>query len=117
MWTLRKRGDYDRFGTTPAAADLTGDGTTDLVAAATGRGAVQILNGHRGSGLTRGRLITSPAGLTAQFGWTLTARGRDLYVGAPGAVGFGGAVYRVHGGTTTPLRCGSGGELLGYAVI
>lgn len=117
VWTLRKRGDYDRFGTTLAAADLTGDGTTDLVAAATGRGAVQILNGHRGSGLTRGRLITSPAGRTAQFGWTLTVRGRDLYVGAPGAGGFGGAVYRVHGGTTTPLRSGSGGELLGYAVI
>jgi hypothetical protein len=117
VWNLRHEGDHDRFGTTLTAGDLDGNGTTDLVSAATGRGAVQVLNGHRGSGLTRGRLITSPAGHTAQFGWTLTIRGRDLYVGAPGAAAFGGAVYRVHGGAVTPLRSGSGGELLGYAVI
>jgi hypothetical protein len=78
---------------------------------------VQIFTGHRGRGLTRGHLITSPAGRTAQFGWTLTIRGRDLYVGAPGARGFGGTVYRYHGTTGTPLESGTGGELLGYAVI
>jgi hypothetical protein len=117
VWTLRKAGDYDRFGTTLAAADLDGDGTADLAASATGRGAVQVLNGHRGRGLTRGSLIASPAGRTAQFGWTLTIRGRDLYVGAPGARGFGGTVYRVHGKGRTPLQNGSAGELLGYAVV
>ncbi|MFB9833889.1 FG-GAP repeat protein [Actinoallomurus acaciae] len=117
VWTLRKAGGYDRFGTTLAAADLNGDGTDDLVASATGRGAVQVLTGHRGRGLTRGALITSPAGRTSQFGWTLAARGRDLYVGAPGAGGFGGTVYRVHGRTPTPVESGSNGELLGYAVI
>ncbi|MGH3382759.1 MAG: FG-GAP repeat protein [Actinoallomurus sp.] len=117
VWTLRKKGDYDRFGTTLAAADLNGDGTTDLAASATGRGAVQILTGRRGRGPARGRLITSPAGRTAQFGWTLAVRGHDLYVGAPGARGFGGTVYRVHGRTTTPLQNGSSGELLGYAIV
>jgi hypothetical protein len=117
VWTLRKESDYDRFGTTLAAADLDGDGTTDLVASATGGGVVQVLNGHRGRGLTRGELITSPAGRTAQFGWTLTIRGHDLYVGAPGARGFGGTVYRVHGKARTPLQNGSAGELLGYAVV
>jgi hypothetical protein len=117
VWTLSKAGGYDRFGTTLAAADLDGNGTTDLVASATGRGAVQVLTGHRGSGLRRGSLITSPAGRTAQFGWTLTIRGRDLYVGAPGARGFGGTVYRVHGKERTPLQNGSAGELLGYAVV
>lgn len=117
VWTLRKQGDYDRFGTTLTAADLTGDGTTDLVAAATGAGAVQILTGHPGDGLTRGRLITSPAGRTAQFGWTLAVRGRDLYVGAPGANAFGGTVYRYRGAKATPVESGTNGELLGYAVI
>jgi hypothetical protein len=117
VWTLSKAGDYDRFGTTLAAADLDGNGTTDLVASATGRGAVQVLTGHRGSGLRRGSLITSPAGRTAQFGWTLAIRGRDLYIGAPGARGFGGTVYRVHGKDRTPIQNGSTGELLGYAVV
>jgi hypothetical protein len=117
VWTLSKAGDYDRFGTTLAAADLDGNGTTDLVASATGRGAVQVLTGHRGSGLRRGSLITSPAGRTAQFGWTLTIHGRDLYIGAPGARGFGGTVYRVHGKSRTPIQNGSTGELLGYAVV
>jgi hypothetical protein len=117
VWTLRKAGDYDRFGTTLVAADLDGDGTADLAASATGRGVVQVLNGHRGRGLIRGSLITSPAGRTAQFGWTLAIRGRDLYVGAPGARGFGGTVYRVHGKGRTPIQNGSAGELLGYAVV
>ena len=117
VWTLRKAGDNDRFGTTLAAADLDGNGTADLVASATGRGAVQVLTGHRGGGLSRGALITSPAGRTAQFGWTLTIRGRDLFVGAPGARRFGGTVYRVHGRSRTPVQHGSGGELLGYAVV
>jgi hypothetical protein len=117
LWTLRKAGHYDRFGTTLAAADLDGNGTADLVASATGSGVVQVLNGHRGSGLTRGPLITSPAGRTAQFGWTLSIRGRDLFIGAPGARTFGGTVYRVHGRSRTPIQNGSAGELLGYAVI
>ncbi|MDN3354979.1 FG-GAP repeat protein [Actinomadura sp. DC4] len=117
VWTPRRAGHYDRFGTTLAAADLDGNGTADLVVSATGSGVVQVLNGHRGRGLTRGRVIASPAGRTAQFGWTLSIRGRDLFVGAPGAHGFGGAVYRVHGRTRTPLQNGVAGELLGYAVI
>jgi hypothetical protein len=117
VWTLRDSGDYDRFGTALAAGDLDGDGTADLAASAAGSGVVQVLNGHRGRTPTRGPLITSPAGRTAQFGWTLTIRGRDLYVGTPGAAGFGGAVYRVRGRTTTTVQTGSPGELLGYAVI
>lgn len=113
LWELREAGHYDRFGTTLAAADLDGNGTADLVASATGSGVVQVLNGHRGGGLTRGPLITSPAGRTAQFGWTLSIRGRDLFIGAPGARAFGGTVYRGR----TPIQSGSAGELLGYAVI
>jgi hypothetical protein len=117
VWTLRGEGGYDRFGTTLATADLNGDGTDDLVAAATGRSAVQVLTGRRGRGLKRGALITSPAGRTSQFGWTLSAHGPDLYVGAPGANRFGGTVYRVHGRTRTPVQTGAPAELLGYAVV
>jgi hypothetical protein len=117
VWTLSKEGDNDRLGTTLAAGDLGGDGTDDLVAAATGRSVVQVLNGHRGGDLSRGALIPSPAGRTSQFGWTLTIHGRDLYIGAPGAGNFGGAVYRVNGKTRTTLQSGSPGELLGYAVL
>jgi FG-GAP repeat len=115
VWTLRRPGAHDRFGATLAAGDLNGDGTTDLAAGATGRGTVQVLTGGRT--MTRGPLITSPAGRTAQFGWTLAIRDRDLYVGAPGAAAFGGTVYRVHGRTRTPMENGSPGELLGFAVL
>jgi hypothetical protein len=117
VWALRRSGEYDRFGTTLTTGDLNDDGVPDLAASATGAGVVQVLNGHRGRGLSRGRLVTSPAGRTAQFGWTLTVRGRDLYVGAPGANHFGGTVYRVRAGNTGTVQTGSPGELLGYAVL
>lgn len=116
VWELRKPGDFARFGSALTAADLDGDGTADLAAGAPGTGVVQILDGRRGRGLSRGPAVTSPAGRTAQFGWTLAARGRDLLVGAPGTGGFGGTVYRVRGTSRTAVQTGSAGELLGYAL-
>jgi hypothetical protein len=116
VWALRRAGHQDRFGSALAASDLDGNGTPDLAAGAPGRGVVQIFDGHRGHGMSRGPLIGSPAGGTAQFGWTLTARGRDLYVGAPGARGFGGTVLRVRRTGRVTVQNGSAGELLGYAI-
>ncbi|MCO5993603.1 FG-GAP repeat protein [Actinoallomurus rhizosphaericola] len=116
VWALRRPGPEDRLGSALAAGDLTGDGTADLAAGAPGGGVVQILDGRRRRGLGRGAIVTSPAGGTAQFGWSLAVRGRDLLIGAPGAGGFGGAAFLTRGSRTTAVQAGTAGELLGYAV-
>jgi FG-GAP repeat len=117
-WTLRGPGTVDRLGTALTSADLNGDGTADLAAGAPGAGAgvVQIMTGRRRKGLARGALITSPAGGTSQFGWSLGTRGHDLLVGAPGAGAFAGAVVAVRGSRETTVQTGATGQLLGYAL-
>lgn len=117
VWSLRHPARFGRLGSALAAADLDGDGTADLAAGAPGAGLVQVLHGRGRHGMTRGALIVSPLGVTAQFGWALAIRGRELLVGAPGAYGFGGAVAAVSGSRKTLIvQAGDPGELLGYAL-
>ncbi|GAA3210631.1 FG-GAP repeat protein [Actinocorallia longicatena] len=105
----------DLFGSALAAGDLDGDHVTDLAVGIPGIGRAEILHGRRGKALARPRLLGSGLGLTAQFGLALAVRRGTLYVGAPGANGFGGAVIAFTGGSRGALPL-DGRGLTGYAI-
>ncbi|WP_433337260.1 FG-GAP repeat protein [Spirillospora sp. CA-294931] len=116
-WTGRwKPRHYDRFGAALAAGDLTADGRPDLAVGAPGRSAVNVLRGASG-GLTGTKALTyvSPFGSVGQFGWSLAIRHRgkrgDLFIGAPGAHTYAGAVTQA----ATPLDLAARG-LTGYSL-
>ncbi|WP_242894728.1 FG-GAP repeat protein [Actinomadura litoris] len=94
------RGDHDRLGSALAAGDLDGDGSADLAAGAPGAGTVLLLRGRR----LRARTLTAPLAPYSRFGGALTVRGGTLVVGAPGADGFGGAVFELTGTPARPAR-------------
>ncbi|GAA4104001.1 hypothetical protein GCM10022214_82880 [Actinomadura miaoliensis] len=112
----RRPGAYDEFGAALAAGDLDGDAVADLAIGAPGRGAVRTLRGVRHRGLSeRGGLRVEQGG-RSQFGWALLIRDRTLYVGAPGARGFAGAVTVVSGGSSLATLPIPTDGLLGYAL-
>ncbi|WP_242907008.1 FG-GAP repeat protein [Actinomadura terrae] len=94
------RGDYDRLGSALATGDLDGDGSADLAAGAPGAGTVLVLRGRR----RRATTITAPLAPYSRFGGALAAHGRTLLVGAPGADGFGGAVFELTAPPGRPKR-------------
>ncbi|MCD0448956.1 FG-GAP-like repeat-containing protein [Actinocorallia sp. API 0066] len=88
---LRRR---DFFGAALAAGDLTGDGRPDLAIGIPGSNAVQLLTATRSGALKPGRLLRPGLPAAAHYGLTLRITSGTLYVGAPGADSFTGALYR-----------------------
>ncbi|GAA2737700.1 hypothetical protein GCM10010439_68850 [Actinocorallia aurantiaca] len=102
----------DLFGAALAAGDLNGDRIPDLAIGVPGSGAVQILRGRERKGLTAAetQLVRSGLGAAAHYGHALGVAGGGLVVGAPGADGFAGGVYRSR--TRLPIE---GRGLTGFA--
>ncbi|GAB2853748.1 FG-GAP-like repeat-containing protein [Actinocorallia aurea] len=101
----------DLFGAALAAGDLTGDGLPDLAIGIPGAASAQILRARKGKPLTSGRLLAPGLPAASHYGLALRITGGTLYVAAPGASSFTGALYR----RTTRLSL-PGRGLTGFAL-